>query len=84
MKLWIQNKPKSDKIILISENCIYKGKPKNDKFQNYLTEIKKEKIPNELFGIPYSYIKRIENPIDKNKIRIYYGSDSDEALIIFE
>jgi len=84
MKLWTQNKPKSDKIILISENCIYKGNPKNNKFQNYLSEIKKEKIPNELFGIPYSYIKRIENPIDKNKIIIYYGSDSEEELNIYD
>lgn len=33
-----------------------------------------------LFSIPYSYIKRIENQNGKSEIKIYYGNDSEDEI----
>lgn len=58
------------------------GNPKNINEKILTRDLEKGLIPEKLFSIPYSYIKSIENQNGKNLIKIYYGNDSEEELII--
>lgn len=81
-KIWKFNDSKSNKLILIKDKIIYKGNPKDID----LNFIKLETIDpiylNNLFSIPFSYIKKIENQKGKNYIKILFGNDSEEQLNI--
>ena len=82
IKFWKLKRNKNTAVILINDINIYTGKVKSEDINNFSRQIENNIIPENLFSIPFSYIKRIENQENKNKIAIYYGGDSEEELII--
>jgi hypothetical protein len=81
-KLWKLKESKSNKLILIREKVIYKGNPKIDDLNRVNSETTDFSFLKDLFSIPYSYIKQIENQKSKNYIKIFFGKDSEEELYI--
>lgn len=81
-KIWNLKESKSNKIILIKDNVIYKGNPKEDDFNKTNLETTNLSFLKDLFSIPYSYIRKIENQNGKNYIKISFGNDSEEELNI--
>jgi len=81
-KFWKISDSKSNKLIFIREKTIYKGNPKQEDLDKLNYESTDLTFLENLFSIPYSYIKRIENQVDKNQIKIFFGKNSEEQLII--
>lgn len=81
-KIWKLKESKSNKLILIKEKVIYKGNPKINDLHRIDSETTDFTFLKDLFSIPYSYIKRIENQSGKNYIKIFFGKDSEEELYI--
>ncbi len=81
-KIWKLKESKSNKLILIKDKTIYKGNPKNSDFDRINSETTDFSFSKDLFSIPYSYIKKIENQSGKNYIKIFFGKDSEEELYI--
>lgn len=81
-KVWKLVDSKSNKLILIKEKCIYKGNPKENDFVRINSDTNTFPFLNDLFSIPYSYIRKIENQKGKKDIKILYGKDSEEELIV--
>lgn len=79
-KVWLSNARKNDRVIIVTDSDIYKGNPREDT-SIYRSNINEEKLRN-LFSIPYTYIKSIENQENVNYIKIYYGNDLEEELNI--
>ncbi|WKD85773.1 hypothetical protein KCTC32516_01119 [Polaribacter huanghezhanensis] len=82
IKFWKITNHKNIDVIVINDNTIYKGKIKNNELSHFSKQIDNDKIPNELFSIPFSYIKRIENQEVKNFIKIYFGDASEEEFVL--
>ena len=78
-KIWEIKDSKSNRIIAIHDQCIYKGNPKKD--HDYLNDKQTDQL-KELFGIPFSYLRKIENQSGTDKIILHYGNDSVEDLNI--
>lgn len=78
-KYWFNNKG-SDRIVLVGNNKIYKGNPKPEKIIEYKNLIEKGKIPEKLFGIPYSYLNRIELKKGTSYIEIFFRKESTEKI----
>ena len=81
-KFWKISDSKSNKLIFIKDQTIYKGNPKQEELNRLNSESTNLAFLENIFSIPYSYIKRIENQSGKNEIKIYFGNDSEEELII--
>lgn len=81
-KFWKIKDSKSNKLIYIKDKTIYKGNPKQDVLNKLNSESSNLSFLENLFSIPYSYIKRIENQSGKNEIKIFYGNDSEDELIV--
>ncbi len=80
-KYWIQNN-KHNRLIFIKDNTVYLGSPKDINDLNLINELEKGITPKNMFNIPYSYIRKIENQEGKNIITIDFGEDSEEKLRI--
>lgn len=81
-KFWKFEESKSNKLILIKEKVIYKGNPKIEDLNKVNSETTDFSFLKDVFSIPYSYIKQIENQKGKNYIKLYFGDDSEEELYI--
>ncbi|BAO74430.1 hypothetical protein [Winogradskyella sp. PG-2] len=81
-KYWKIRDSKLNKLIFIKDKCIYKGNPHEDVLRKLNSESSGFQFLSHLFSIPYSYIKRIENQTGKNDIKIYFGNDSEDELVI--
>lgn len=81
-KIWKLKESKSNKLILIKNEIIYKGNPKESDLSCLNSETNDFSFLKDLFSIPYSYIRRIENQSGKNYIKIFFGKDSEEELYI--
>lgn len=81
-KFWKINDSKANKLIFIKDQTIYKGNPKQEELNRLNLESTNIDFLSSLFSIPYAYIKRIENQSGKNEIKIFFGNDSEEELII--
>lgn len=81
-KIWKLKESKSNKVILIQDKVIYKGNPKENDLNRINSETSDFSYLKDLFSIPYSYIKLIENQSGKNYIKIFFGRDSEEELYI--
>ena len=81
-KFWKIRDSKSNKLIFIKDQTIYKGNPKQEELNRLNSESTNLAFLESIFSIPYSYIKKIENQRGKNEIKIFYGKDSEEELII--
>ena len=82
--LWKPTAPKSDNVILIYENTIYKGKVAREALATLTAENPKEEILKNLYSVPFSYIKSVVNQEGMNHIKIYYGHDSEEELNVYD
>ncbi|NQX82288.1 MAG: hypothetical protein HRT66_09890 [Flavobacteriaceae bacterium] len=81
-KFWKISDSKYNKLILIKDKTIYKGNPKQEELSKLNSESTNFSFSENTFSIPYSYIKRIENQKGKNEIKIFFGNDSEDKLII--
>ncbi len=74
--------PSSDtgRLIALSEHRLIYGLIKGYDKNHLLSNAKKGIFPEDIFSIPYSYIRSIENPEGKTYIRINYGQDSSEEI----
>ncbi|MEP1489059.1 MAG: hypothetical protein ABJK28_11580 [Algibacter sp.] len=81
-KFWKISDSKSNKLIFIKDKTIYKGNPKQEELNKLNSESTNLDFIENLFSIPYSYIKRIENQSGKNEIKIYYGNGSEDEIIV--
>jgi hypothetical protein len=81
-KIWKLKESKSNKVILIQDRVIYKGNPKETDLSRLNLESNNNTFLKDLFSIPYSYIKQIENQSGKNYIKIFFGNESQEELYI--
>jgi len=81
MKYW-QGKENETKLVVVSGKEIACGSPPFDKHQFFLHRLSKGEIPEELFSIPISYIKRIEMKDIEQEIKIYFGQESSEIIKI--
>ncbi len=81
-KFWKISDSKSNKLIFIKDKTIYKGNPEQEDLNKLNSESTNLTFLENLFSIPYSYIKRIENQKGNNEIKIFYGSDSEDELIL--
>ncbi|SFW74199.1 hypothetical protein SAMN02927921_03869 [Sinomicrobium oceani] len=81
-KFWKISDSKSNKLIYIKDKTIYKGNPKQEDSNQLDFQSSDLTFLKSLFSIPYSYIKRIENQSEKNEIKIFFGNDSEEELIV--
>ena len=81
IKFWNSKNNKNIDIVLIDDTSIYKGKIKPEDLNNFSKQVENNKVPDGLFGIPFSYITRIENQEGKKDIKVYFNSDSEEELI---
>ncbi len=79
---WELKDSKSNKLIFIKDKIIYKGNPKQYDLDKLNLESSNLSFLENLFSIPYSYIKRIENQSEKNEIKLFYGNNSEDELII--
>jgi hypothetical protein len=81
-KIWKFKESTSNKVILIQDKVIYKGNPKENDLNRVNSETSDFTFLKDLFSIPYSYIKQIENQSGKNYIKIFFGKESEEELYI--
>lgn len=84
IKFWEIKRTKNIEIVLVNENSIFKSKIKHEELNHFSKLIENQKIPKNLFEIPFSYIKSIENQENKNEIKIYFGKDSEEEIVCKE
>lgn len=73
---------KANSLIFIKDQTIYKGNPKSEQLKNLDAPSAKLDFLDSMFSIPYSYIRQIENQEGKGEIKIFYGKDSEEELIV--
>lgn len=81
-QIWKLKESKANSLILIKDNVIYKGNPKEIDLNRVNSETNDLTFLKDLFSLPYSYIKRVENQSGKNYIKIFFGKDSEEILYI--
>jgi ATP-dependent Zn protease len=81
-KFWKLKESKFNKLILIKDKTIYKGNPKETDLNRLSSETSDFTFSKDLFSIPYSYIRKVENQSGKNYIKIYFGNNSEEELYI--
>jgi hypothetical protein len=78
IKFWNIKKKRNIDIILVNETSVFKGKIKNEELNHFSKLIENKRIPENLFEIPFSYIKKIQSQENKNYIKIYFGKESEE------
>lgn len=81
-KLWTQKEKGSDRVILTTEDMPYKGNPKLGDLNQMTFEINAGKIPENLFSIPFNYIKEIHLQEGKNYIEVFFSHGSNEQFRI--
>ena len=69
-------------LIGLNESSIYSGSVKKYIKSELINKIEREGFPEDIFSVPFSYIKSIENPEGKKSIAIFYGDKSEEEVII--
>ncbi|WP_430409577.1 hypothetical protein [Kordia sp.] len=83
-KIWKPTGKKSDKLIIIHDNYIYKGSP-DDRIMNRLTvetEEAKNEILKSLYRIPFHYVQKVVNQRGIHYIKFFLGKDSEEEVFV--
>ena len=78
-RYWLINK-KTPYLIAISESEIISGSIKKHDKNQLLGNLGKGIFPDDIFSIPFSYIKSVENSRGKKIITINYGKESTENI----
>ncbi len=81
-KFWKLNDTRSNKLIFIKDNCIYKGNPKQEDLDRLTLRTTDLAFLENLFSIPYQYLTKIENQEGKKEIKLFYGGKSEEELVV--
>lgn len=81
-KIWKPKGEKSDTLIFIHNECIYKGRPSREVISKFNIESTNNKIPSGFLSIPFSYIHKIINQKGINHIKLMLGKDSEEELFV--
>jgi len=83
MKIWTSNEKGNDKIILFTNEIIYKGNPKEEEIEKILFELEVQGvISKNLVGFPLSYFQEINLQEGKTFIELSFAKDSSEHLKI--
>ncbi|WP_028889890.1 hypothetical protein [Tenacibaculum ovolyticum] len=80
-KYWLIKEDESH-LLVITGDAVYTGNVKKYIKSELINNLDKGTIPQDIFSIPFSYIKSIENPESKNVITVYYGESSEEEISI--
>lgn len=80
IKFWSIRKNKKIDVILIDEKSIHKGRITPEELSHFSKKVTNNDVPEGLFEIPFSYIKRVENQENKKDIKVFYGDSSEEEL----
>jgi hypothetical protein len=82
MKIWTSNEKGDDKIIVYSNDMIYKANPPASEIDQYLFDLQLQHTPSKnYFGIPLRYIAEINQQEGKNYIEIIFRGDSEHLKI---
>ena len=79
MKYWFYN---DNNFIVVTKESIYVGKTNKYIKTELILGFENEVVPKDVFNIPFSYIKSIENPEGENKMIVFYGGSSEEEMVI--
>jgi len=79
MRYWFYN---DNDFIVVTDESIYVGKTKKYIKSELISGFEKGNIPENVFSVPFSYIKSIENPEESSTITVFYGGNSEEEIII--
>jgi len=78
-KYWLINK-KTPYLIALADKALISGSIKKHDKNQLLANIDKGIIPEDIFRIPFSYIKSVENSNVNRMIKINYGKKSTESI----
>lgn len=82
MKVWTSNEKEDDKIIVYSNEMIYKANPPLNEIENYLFDLKLQNTPSKnFFGIPLRYISEINQQEGKKYIEVIFRGDTEHLKI---
>lgn len=79
-KVWKQRQSKHNKLVLIKDQTIYLGNPSESELNKVNAESAEFPFSSNLFSIPFSYIKRIENQKGKNQINFFLREKTTEEI----
>ncbi len=79
IEYWLLKDTKN-KVVICSDDTVYFGSPKNLNINEFQDNINQGKVPNDLFGLPYSYIHEIKNQDGVPKLSITYNKNSEEEI----
>jgi hypothetical protein len=78
LKIWTTNDHKKDRVIAFANNTFYRGNPKSELVQEYAQRINNNDVPNDMFGVPVSYIKEVRMNESEQYIEIMFGAEGTE------
>lgn len=78
-KYWLLKK-KAPHLIAISDNAIISGSIKKHDKNQLLGNLERGVFPDDIFSIPFSYIKSVENSNGQKTITVNYGKESTENI----
>ena len=81
-RVWINAEKGDDKIIAVAKDKILKANPKAHNLHQYEVDIMNDRVADDVFGIPFQYIKSIQLQDNKKYIQVYFGQESEEHIRI--
>lgn len=73
---------KETHLIAVTSDHLVSGNIKNHIELNLIIELDKGEFPKDIFSVPFSYIKTIENHVNSKRIVINYSKDSSHIIEI--
>lgn len=83
-KIWIGKEKKDTKIIILKDDMIYFGNPKDSELEDLLSNFKYQTGPINLFSLPISYISQIRMNEKSDEIDIFHKGKAHDQLIIVD
>ena len=82
MKIWTSDEKNDDKIIVYSNETIYKANPPSSKVEACVSDLKMQQAPSkEFFGVPLRYISEINLQEGKKYIEIIFRGDQEHLKV---
>jgi len=81
-KIWYNEVNRDHNFLVFNDNKIYRLKTKPENRYHIKRELDKGTINNKFLALPLSYIKKIEYREDDIHLRLFYGKDSEDEIII--
>jgi hypothetical protein len=77
-RIWTTTDKTKDRIIAFANNTLYHGNPKSELVEDYVQRINNNDVPNDLFGVPASYMKQVHLNESKKYIEVIFGVEGTE------